>query len=197
MKKLTLSMALSLIICLVFSIVSNACEVDRMTDKLIRLHVIANSDSSADQALKLAVRDEVVSLCAEISSGCTSRAEAHSALEADLGLIESVAAGVISREGYDYPVSVTLSSCEFDKRVYDGFTLPAGEYDALCVTIGEGEGKNFWCVCYPSLCLGSAMKIDDCEEFTDEELIIIKEPQKVRYKLFCYELIKKIRKLIT
>lgn len=197
MKKLTLSMVLSLIICLVFSIVSNACEVDRMTDKLIRLHVIANSDSSADQALKLAVRDEVVSLCAEISSGCTSRAEAHSALEADLGLIESAAAGVISREGYDYSVSVTLSSCEFDKRVYDSFTLPAGEYDALCVTIGEGEGKNFWCVCYPSLCIGSAMKIDDCEEFTDEELIIIKEPQKVRYKLFCYELIKKIRKLIT
>lgn len=197
MKKLTLSMALSLIICLVFSIVSNACEVDRMTDKLIRLHVIANSDSSADQALKLAVRDEVVSLCAEISSGCTSRAEAYSALEADLGLIESAAAGVISREGYDYPVSVTLSSCEFDKRVYDSFTLPAGEYDALCVTIGEGEGKNFWCVCYPSLCLGSAMTVDECEEFTDEELIIIKEPQKVRYKLFCYELIKKIRKLIT
>lgn len=189
MKKLTLSMALSLIICLIFSVFSNAREVDTMTDKLIRLHVIANSDSSADQALKLAVRDEVAILCADITSACPDKQSAYSALTQNLALIESAASSVIYREGYSYPVSCSISPRTFNKRIYDDFTLPAGEYDALCVTIGEGEGQNFWCVCYPSLCLGSVMKIDDCEAFSEDELIIVKHPEKVRYKLFCYELI--------
>lgn len=196
MKKLTISMALSLIICLVFSIFSNACEVSRMTDKLIRLHVVANSDSDADQALKLAVRDEVALLCANITSACQDKASAYSALTDNLTLIKSAAESVITREGYSYPVSCSLSPTTFDRRIYDDFTLPAGEYDALCVTIGEGEGKNFWCVCYPSLCLGSVMKIDDYEQFSEDELIIVKHPEKVRYKLFCYEVIEWFRSLL-
>lgn len=195
MKKLTLSMALSLIICLIFSVVSNARQVDMMTDKLIRLHVIANSDSEADQALKLAVRDEVATLCADITSACSNKDSAYSALTENLGLIESTASSVISREGYSYLVICSLSPHTFNERIYDDFTLPAGEYDALCVTIGEGEGKNFWCVCYPSLCLGSVMKIDDCEQFSEDELIIVKHPEKVRYKLFCYEVIEWFRSL--
>ena len=195
MKKLTISILLSIIICGVLSIISNAHEVDAMTDKLIRIHVIANSDSEEDQELKLKVRDSVLEVASGMISECSSKDEAMVVIRDNLELITSAADIAIAQNGYEYPVSCTLSKEEFDVRVYDDFTLPAGEYDSLCIRIGTAEGKNWWCVCYPSLCFGAAVSIDDCEVFTEGELTIVKEPEKVRYKLWCFEMLRKIIKL--
>lgn len=195
MKKLTLAILISLIICGVTGAFANAREVGKMTDKLIRIHVIANSDSEEDQTLKLNVRDSVLEAASELISKCGSKEEAMAVISDNIGFISAAANEAVEENGYEYTVKCSLSEEEFDERVYDGFTLPAGEYDALCVRIGDADGKNWWCVCYPSLCFGSAVSIDDCEVFTESELTIVKEPEKVRYKLWCFEMARKIAKL--
>lgn len=197
MKKLTFSIALSLIICAALSVIGSAREVEDLTDKLIRIHVIANSDSEEDQNLKLAVRDGILSYVSELTEGCETKAEAMESLGGGLGRIEDEARGIVAENGFGYEVSCTLSREEFDRRTYDGFELPAGEYDSLCIRLGGAEGKNWWCVCYPSICLGSAMSVDECGVFSEGELIIIKEPEKVRYKLWCFEAIRKLRRLFA
>lgn len=195
MNKLTISILLSLIMCSIVSFISNAREVDMMTDKLIRIHVIANSDSEEDQELKLKVRDSVLEAASEIFADCKSKDEAMEAIRNNLDMFTEVAEGSVKLNGNEYAVSCTLAEEEFDKRVYDDFTLPAGEYDSLCIRIGNAEGRNWWCVCYPSLCFGTAVSIDDCEVFSEGELTIVKEPEKVRYKLWCFEFVRKIAKL--
>ena len=197
MKKLTFSIALSLIICAVLSVIGSAREVEDLTDMLIRIHVIANSDSEEDQNLKLAVRDGILSYVSELTEGCKTKTEAMESLCDGLGRIEDEARGIVAENGFGYEVNCTLSSEEFDRRTYDGFELPAGEYDSLCIRLGSAEGKNWWCVCYPSICLGSAMSVDECGVFSEGELIIIKEPEKVRYKLWCFEAIRKLRRLFA
>ncbi len=192
MKKLTLSMAVALVICLVISIASNAFQVIGMTEKLVRVHIIANSDSEWDQSVKLAVRDSLSPLMADILGGVSSKEEALSVLFDNLPLIEANALTVLGDYGCDTKVTASVERRVFPLRRYEGFTLPAGEYDSLCITIGSGQGRNFWCVLYPSLCIGSVISLEDTECFTDDELIILKEPQKVRYKLLCFELWQKI-----
>lgn len=195
MQKLTLAILISLIVCFVSGVAASAREVDSVTDKLIRIHIIANSDSEEDQSLKLKVRDSVLEVASGLISECTSKEEAMTVIRDNIVVISSAASETVEQSGCEYAVNCSLSEEEFDERVYDDFTLPAGDYDALCVRIGDAEGKNWWCVCYPSLCFGSAVSIDDCEVFTEGELTIVKEPEKVRYKLWCYEIARKILKL--
>ena len=118
----------------------------QLADRVVRLHVLANSDSEEDQALKLQVRDAVL-----------DRAEAL--LREHLADFAQVAAAVITAEGYDYPVSVELEDTQFPTREYEGFTLPAGEYLALRVLIGAAEGQNWWCVVFPPLCTTAAAEV--------------------------------------
>ena len=195
MQKLSIAILISLIICSVTAVISNAHEVDAMTDKLIRIHVIANSDSEEDQSLKLKVRDSVLEAVSVFMTDCNSKDEAMEAIRDSLSEITSAASQTVVKNGYVYDVRCTLSEEEIDERIYEDFTLPAGCYDSLCVRIGDANGKNWWCVCYPSLCLGTSVSIDDCEVFTEGELRIVKEPEKVRYKLWCYEMFRKLMKL--
>ena len=123
-------------------------------EKIIRLHVLANSDSDADQALKLRVRDGILETVAEIVGDITDRDAAEAALREQLGKIEHAAADVLRREGSDYSVSVTLTEEAYPTREYENYTLPAGTYTSLRVLIGEAEGRNWWCVLFPQLCIG-------------------------------------------
>ena len=194
MKKITLSLLISLVIFAAAGVISEAKEVEALTGKIIRIHVIANSDSEADQRLKIKVRDGILETVADITSGCGDKASAMAAIGGNIENIKSAAERAISESDSGYGVTCTLKKEEFDRREYDDFTLPAGEYDSLCIRIGEAKGKNWWCVCFPSVCVGAAVKIDDCEVFTDGELMIVKEPQKVRYKLWCFEAVRRIKK---
>ena len=129
---------------------------DALAQKMIRLHVIANSDSEADQALKLEVRDKVLDFTTTVLQRSADMEDAQVRLREELTRIETIARREIAAQGYDYPVTAQLASAEFPLKEYDGSSLPAGEYMALRLVIGEGEGRNWWCVVYPPLCTAAA-----------------------------------------
>lgn len=125
------------------------------TDTL-RLHIIANSDSDFDQELKLKVRDRVLEYTGELFAEVSGKTEAEDLAKYSANEIKSVAEKVIAENGADYSVSVEITNMWFETRSYDGFTLPAGDYDAVRIIIGAGEGHNWWCVMYPPLCVPGA-----------------------------------------
>lgn len=147
-----------------------------LAEKVVRLHVLANSDSRDDQALKLQVRDQVLSQAAELLTGQESAAEAAAILRDNLPLLARTAAREIKSRGYGYPVRVSLEDCWFPSRQYADVSLPAGTYQALRVVIGEGEGHNWWCVVYPSLCMGAVSETAlKTSGFTGQDYALITE----------------------
>ena len=126
-----------------------------LSGDVLRLHVLANSDSDADQSLKLAVRDRVLEEASARLAGVSSREDAEAVLSASLEPLAQAGAEAVAEAGCDYPVTVRLENTWFPTKEYDGFSLPAGEYRALRVLIGEGKGRNWWCVVFPPLCLGA------------------------------------------
>lgn len=193
MKKLLTSIGIAIVLTLIISVVRNAGEVRGMTDKLIRLHVIADSDDPAAQELKLKVRDGVLKYMEDNCQGLESKAEAENYLKAHTAELKELSQEIILENGTWQEVSVSYEKAYVDRREYDSFTLPEGIYDSLCIRIGKAEGKNWWCVLYPSLCLSGAVSIESCGELEEDEIILIKEPQKVKYKLFCFEIFEKLR----
>ena len=151
---------------------------DELADKVVRLHVLANSDSEEDQALKLKVRDVVLERATAIREQSADRREAESRLRGELLELERIAAEEIAAEGYNYPVTVELENTDFPTKEYDGFTLPAGEYLALRVIIGEGQGQNWWCVVFPPLCTAASADVPAsalAAGFSEEEVNLITE----------------------
>lgn len=123
-----------------------------LADQVVRLHVLANSDSPADQALKLRVRDAVLAEAEPLLQGVGSQEGAEAALSGALETLRQAGQRVVDQEGYDYSVRAELTTSYFPTRTYDDFSLPAGYYRALRVEIGAAEGHNWWCVVYPPLC---------------------------------------------
>ena len=134
---------------------------DRLAEGLIRLHVIAHSDDPADQQLKLQVRDAVLAEAGTLLEQMGNCADAVTRIREELPHLEEVASKTIRESGYDYPVSAQLKQTEFPLKEYDHFALPAGEYLALRLVIGEGAGENWWCVVYPPLCMTAATDMEE------------------------------------
>ena len=136
---------------------------DRQTldENVIRFHVVANSDSEADQAVKLQIRDGVIAYLQPILAELPSAAEVKVWLEGHLEDVKAVADGILAENGFADTASVTVRKEAFETRAYDTFTMPAGVYDALRITVGEGKGQNWWCVVFPQLCLPAVS--DDME----------------------------------
>ena len=130
---------------------SNAVCSD-ISDSVFRLHVIANSDSPADQNLKYIVRDSIIDYMNEISSSATSKEEVLQIAKSNISEIQSIAINTVRKEGYDYSVNVEVGNFVFPKKTYGDITFPPGFYDALKVEIGEAKGQNWWCVMFPPLC---------------------------------------------
>ena len=126
-----------------------------LAEQVLRLHVVANSDSEQDQALKLLVRDAVLAQAGELLDGVSDRQSAEQALTPHLDELVRSAEEVLAAEGCGDSVTVSLADQWFPTKKYDSFSLPAGQYRALRVTIGKGQGRNWWCVVFPPLCLGS------------------------------------------
>lgn len=125
----------------------------KLTDDLIRLHVVAASDSESDQRVKLQVRDAVVEFVDEAMTHVMTPEEAKAWLENNLPNIQQAANAVLQQLGSAYEAVVTFTREAFPKRDYDTFSLPAGVYQSLRITLGPGEGHNWWCVVFPTLCL--------------------------------------------
>ena len=156
-------------------------------DNILRLHVLANSDSEEDQALKLKVRDAVLEVMRKITetNECGDFETAIELVNGNLAQIKQAAENVIRSHGYDYSAEVEVCRECFPTREYDGVRLPAGEYSAVRVLIGKASGKNWWCVLYPTLCLDSSKPQKELVEagFTNAQIRLLTDSESPRYVL--------------
>ena len=168
-------------------------EQTALADKVIRLHVIANSDSGADQALKLAVRDRVLEAAEGLYPPDADLEQARAVLEENLEALAAAGQAEVEARGYGYPVTARLERCWFPTKEYGDFALPAGTYEALRVVIGDGAGENWWCVAFPPLCLGAASEtVDEAAQaglFTDGQAKLIRQEEGYVLKFKCLELL--------
>ena len=152
-----------------------------ISEKVLRFHVLANSDDEADQSLKLAVRDAVGSYMQKKLAGVEDLEECEQIVNGNLDEIQEVAAETIAQNGYDYDVTAELEYTSFPLKSYGSYTFPAGEYEALRVVIGEGKGHNWWCVMYPNMCFSGSMYevVDEQAGEKLREVLTTEEYEKV------------------
>ena len=162
------SLICGFIISILCSFVNFSGKCEGISDKVLRLHIIANSDSFEDQSLKLKVRDRILKDFGVEASKVNNMDDAEILVQENLERIKFSAQDEISRNGFNYDVNVELINMHFNTRVYTDVTLPAGNYDALRVTIGEAKGKNWWCVMFPPMCLPTAERKREISEVLDE-----------------------------
>lgn len=175
-----------LIACIISIACSCVCsfgeECSFIRENTLRLHILANSDSPADQALKLKIRDAVLSHSGELFSGCDTRQKMVSAAQEQFSDIQRIAEQTAMHNGYDLPVTVSVTDMFFETRRYDNVLLPAGTYTAVRIELGEAAGKNWWCVLYPPLCVSAAQT-----GFTEEEAQIsdslLQQEELPRYRV--------------
>lgn len=153
MKKKVLIFFVSAIFVLVFTAASYSCGFgEDLENSVIRLHVLANSDSAEDQALKLRVRDRILKDGRELFKNAKSEEEARRILSENRDFLENSARDEIFSAGYDYPVALNMGKYDFPMKVYENYAFLSGEYEAVRVEIGKAEGQNWWCVMFPPLC---------------------------------------------
>lgn len=167
MRKIKIFIPIFLILLLISSIVKPIITSESISQKVFRLHILANSDTTDDQNLKLLVKDEILKLSSELFTNANSVNEAKSIADDNSKIFENTALKVIKDNGYNYDVSVYTDKEYFNTRKYDGFIMPAGEYNTLKIVIGNGEGHNWWCVMYPSVCISGCT--DDFDEIMSED----------------------------
>lgn len=169
-----------------------------IAEKIIRFHVIANSDSSEDQELKLKVKEEVVATIEPLLKDADSVDQVREILQDSLPVIETTAADTLAANGCSTSVEAGLTHCYFPVKTYGEYTFPDGEYEALRIVIGAGEGKNWWCVMYPRLCFVDSLysvvpeesKKELKAQLTDEEYDeILKGKKEIRIKSRLLELL--------
>ncbi len=186
MKRGLRAIAGAVTVCLLLVMCTFEGNCAQIRDAVVRLHVLANSDTAEDQALKLCVRDAVLSQGAELFAHTTSREQAEQIIQAALPQIRQAAADCIRQQGYDYPVIAVLTESYFSTRTYENGTFPAGRYKTVQIVIGEGKGKNWWCVMYPPLCVAAATDRQSLSDTLGEEPchIIEQAPRyAVRFKV--------------
>lgn len=168
MKKLFL-LSISAVVLCGFVYFNNLSGSNDISDKLIRFHVVANSDSETDQNVKLKVRDAILKEIGPKLSKSKSREESLQILKENTGKIEGISNKILKKDGKSYTANAQIGDFNFPIKSYGNITLPEGEYRALKVVLGEGEGKNWWCVMFPPLCFIDITRGLTTEE-TDEEL---------------------------
>lgn len=158
-------------------------------NKVVRLHVLANSNSEEDQAVKLAVRDAILDFTVPLLQDCNTRQEAVERLEGNSIHLTEIAQTVLREHGFDDTVSIEMGLENYPTRTYDSLCFPAGEYISMRVSLGEGAGQNWWCCLFPPLCLGAATVREEAAEdacisvgFTPTQYKIITESDKPVYR---------------
>ena len=192
-------LVLTILISNTVGIVRDGLALDRLRGSVLRLHILAESDSERDQTLKLRVRDALLE--SGILDGADSLSEAEAIAADRLPDIERIAETVLRANGCGLPVEAELTDTEFDVRTYGDITMPAGTYRALRVKIGSAQGHNWWCVMYPSLCVPAACEVTDdrqteLKRFDDEELDIMYEPEKYEVRFAIWDKIKELAEAV-
>ena len=194
--KLIISSSLALVVGVASVIIPFNKKCDNIRNSVFRLHIIANSDSSSDQELKLKVRDGMLTLAEELFKDATNSFEAQEIAEQNIEILQQNAIKTLRENGYESEVTVSVGKAWFGTREYENFTLPAGEYDALRIVIGEGEGKNWWCVMFPAVCLPAAKgDIEDALDSGETEIVKGGKKYKAAFKIVeIYESVKRFFK---
>lgn len=197
LKKIRISVCSAIIISIIFSVISFAHTSEKIRGEVLRLHIIANSDSSIDQNLKLRVRDAVLEEGNDIFDGSVNIENAVEKITPKLKEVEKTAKIIIRKNGFDYNVKASLSREYFTTRTYENVTLPAGWYLALRIVIGEGKGHNWWCVMFPPMCLPAASERKEISSVLNskETKLVSKNPKyEMRFKIV--ELVEEFRNRI-
>lgn len=187
-KALEISVFVALIICIASSI-SFERDCEDIRQSLLRLHVIASGDTNREQELKLKVRDAILTMGADIFSENDDLKKAKSKAERNIGELQSIAEDTLRENGCTYPVKVEVAECYFPTRQYENITLPAGKYNAVRVIIGEGNGKNWWCVMFPPMCLPAAKKNEAelSDVLGEKSMNIVENGKKYEVRLWIVE----------
>lgn len=195
MKNIKIAITFGLIISVILSLSRAEALSENVRENVFRLHIIANSDEANDQELKLKVRDALLEENSEYFEKCAELSDAVEFAEKNIDKFRKTAEDTVRENGYSYPVSVSVGYAYFDNREYDGFTLPAGEYKALKVVIGEGKGKNWWCVMFPAVCVSAAADLDTV--LADDSNDFVTSPNKYKIAFKSVEIYQKIKKYLS
>ena len=202
MKLLIKSLCIAFVLTVIYSVIPFQAECEQISEEVFRLHILANSDSAEDQALKLKVRDALLEYTDMLFDKAADSDEAENIARENLKTLQTVAQNVVYENGYDYKVNAQVVKMYFNTRYYDNYTMPAGIYDALRITVGDGKGHNWWCVMYPPLCIPAAEKVESDEQaaedyFEAEELDIMKNPDKYEVRFKCVELFRGLKEKLS
>lgn len=198
MKTIEKSLVLSIVFSVLYNIVNFSVSCENINSKVFRLHILANSDSNEDQNLKLRIKSEIQELSKKLLSSNYNKEKSEDVFIKNLSNVEKIVKNEIRNCGYDYPVFTKVTNSYFTTRNYENFTLPAGNYDALEIKIGSGEGKNWWCVIFPMLCVGASSKnkILDKTFNKNEKNIICNNKKKYAIKFRIVEIYQLVKKWI-
>lgn len=193
MKLLIKSLCIAFVLTVIYSVIPFQAECEQISNEVFRLHILANSDSEEDQSLKLRVRDSLLRYTDRLFSEAENSDEAEGIARDNLESLRAVAQREVYANGYDYKIKAEVVNMYFNTRYYERYTMPAGMYDALRITIGSGEGHNWWCVMYPSICISSAIETDKRVEdtFSQNQQEIVKG-NEYQYKFKVVEIFEKI-----
>ncbi len=156
-------------------------------ENVLRLHILANSDDEEDQRLKLLVRDRLLNESESWFMETEDKVSAEAVLQDRLAEISSIAADELQKQGNAQQVKVSLCRSDFSTRIYENFTLPAGTYDTLRIELGAAEGRNWWCIIFPSLCIPAAAESD-----LPEDLLLLKTEPKYEPRFAIWEFYQKV-----
>lgn len=192
MKILLKSLSLGLILTVIFSLIPFDAQCKSLEKDIFRLHILANSDLECDQELKLKVRDQVLKYTNDMYKGCNTKEDTLKTTKKNLVNILNVAQQQVYNLGYKYKVKGEITNMYFNTRQYGDYTIPSGFYDALRITIGKAEGHNWWCVMYPSFCLGESSDLEN-SNLTEQEKNLISDGEKYKIKFQVVEWFEKIK----
>lgn len=192
-KNIEIGVLFGLVCSVILSFAKFDVRCDELRNNVLRLHIIANSDSDADQKLKLAVRDEILKTSVDIFNGCDDIATACDIANAQIEKISEKANEVITRNGFGYSAKAEIGNSYFETRQYEDFTLPAGTYKSLIVRLGEGKGKNWWCVVFPCVCVPSAADAQLSDSVSKSAAETAENPQKYVVKFKTAEIYEQIK----
>lgn len=185
LKRVIRAICAGVIGCLLLSFCGFTRACEDISERVLRLHILAASDSEEDQAIKLKVRDAILDGTKGMLDGILNTSLAEETLRQRLPQIEDIAQRVLSENGVKDAVRVELCDMYFTTRYYENVTMPAGEYRALRVVIGEGKGRNWWCVVFPPMCLSSVCESGMTDVLTERETAIVTDSARyeVRFKV--------------
>lgn len=192
MRLFTKSLCVALILTVLFSVLPFEASCQEIRKDVFRLHILANSDNAEDQNLKLKVRDAVLEYTENLYKNSNTKEEAEALTSKILQNIANVAKRVLVSNGYDYKVTCQIEDVYFNTRTYENVTMPSGTYRALQIKIGNAQGKNWWCVMYPSLCVGASTDYKALDEKLDDKEYNTLVNEKTQYKFKIVEIYEKI-----